>query len=157
MKTKGFTLLELLITTVIFIGLSLIGITSYSCLVHKNEQSTLVDELQRVIQYAKIQAIILGNPVYLVPLDASLNWSNGLILTTLNQKTEQMDLIYQWQWHHPQWNLNWVGVNSINKIIFSNNPAQAISNGRFILTNKYTKDKVTIILNRLGRLRVTSQ
>ncbi|PWY55986.1 pilus assembly protein [Legionella qingyii] len=156
MKINGFTLLELLITMSVFIGLSIIGIGSYTYFVKKNEQKTIIDELRTAIQYAKMQAIILGNPVYLSPQDASSNWSKGIVLNFLNKKTNQMELIYQWQWSHPRWDLHWDGVSSSKKITFSTYPGQAISNGRFILMNLDTHEQTVVILNRLGRIRVSN-
>jgi Tfp pilus assembly protein FimT len=156
-KIIGFTLLELLITMAVFVGLSIIGIGSYNYFIQNNEQHIIIDELRTAIQYAKVQAMIKGNPVFLAPLDVSTNWSTGMSLNFLNKKTNQAEIIYQWQWSHPRWILNWVGVSSNNKIIFSNNPTQAISNGHFNLINKTTHEQVTLILNRLGRIRVRGQ
>lgn len=156
MKIKGFTLLELLITMTLFISLSIIGIGSYTYFLKKNEQKTIIDELRTAIQYAKMQAIILGSPVHLAPLDTSSNWSNGMVLNFVNKKTNKMERIHQWQWNHPRWFLNWEGVGSANRIGFSTYPGQAISNGRFILINKDNQEQVTLILNRLGRIRVSN-
>ncbi|MCE0723903.1 MULTISPECIES: GspH/FimT family pseudopilin [Legionella] len=156
MKVKGFTLLELMITMFLFLSLSIVGIGSYTYFMKKNEQKTFIDELRTAIQYAKMQAIILGNSVYLAPLDVSSSWSNGMVLNFLNKKTNKIELIYQWQWSHPHWDLNWVGVSTTNKIVFSTHPGQAISNGHFILINKDTREQVVIILNRLGRIRISN-
>lgn len=155
MKIKGFTLMELLITISVFVVLSIIGIASYAYLLQKNEQQTIVDALRTAIQYAKIQAIIHNNPVYLVPLEVTGDWSKGMALNFLNKKTNQTELIYQWKWNHPNWSLSWSGVNAANRISCANNPTQAISNGHFNLINKQSKEHVTIILNRLGRIKVT--
>ena len=155
MSREGFTLIEMLFTMILFVGLTVIGLGSYFNFTKKNEQQTIIDELRTAIQFAKFQSIVLGNSVFLSPVNSSLNWSNGMILTTLDRKLNKSKLIYQWQWYHPGWSLNWVGAGSTNKITFSNNPVQAISNGRFSLINKYTHQRVEIILNRLGRIRVT--
>lgn len=86
MKVKGFTLLELVITMSLFLSLSIVGIGSYVYFMKKNEQKTFIDELRTAIQYAKMQSIILGNSVYLAPLDISSSWSNGMALNFLNKK-----------------------------------------------------------------------
>ncbi|KTD15618.1 Tfp type 4 fimbrial pilin related signal peptide protein domain protein [Legionella gratiana] len=156
MKAIGFTLLELLITMTLVVALLMISISSYSYFIKKNEQQVIIDELRTALQYAKIQAMILDKPVFLVPLDTSMNWSKGITLNYLNKKTNQLELIYQWQWNYQHWSLNWVGVSSKDKIIFSNNPTQAISNGRFNLINNNTQEQMTLILNRLGRIRVSN-
>ncbi len=151
MKLKGFTLLELLITMMLFLGLSLIAIASYSYFLHKNERQTFIDEIKNSIQYAKTQALILNSTVYLAPIDDSLNWANGIQLFT--RKSNKIEQLYQWQWHHPGWQLSWIGARPGNRIIFSNNPANAMCNGRFILTSRDYDKRTEIILNRLGRVR----
>lgn len=156
MKIKGFTLLELLITLVLLACLSALAAASYSYLLRNNEQQVIVDELRTAVHYAKIQALILGNPVALSPLDASLNWSTGMVLSTWSKKNNKMAILYQWQWHHPRWNLTWIGARSSERVLVSNNPASAISNGHFTLTNADTHQNVRIVLNRLGRIRIES-
>ncbi|WP_133135388.1 GspH/FimT family pseudopilin [Legionella rowbothamii] len=153
MKLKGFTLLELLITMMLLVSLSMVAIASYSYFLRKNERQTLIDELKNSVQYAKSQALILNSNVVLTPLDDSLNWANGLRLITKNKKTNKIETLYQWQWHHPRWQLSWSGVHPGNRIIFSNNPAHAMCNGRFILANRDQDERAEIILNRLGRIR----
>ena len=157
MKLNGFTLVETLIILIMISILTLISVTSASFLIHKNERQTIVDEIRTAIQYAKMQAISLGHPVSLMPLDVELNWSKGMILTQQNNKTNTTAILYQWQWHHPRWNITWSGINSPNKITLSNNPISAISNGTFVLFDSYTKERVVLILNRLGRVKITSQ
>ncbi|MDR3442361.1 MAG: GspH/FimT family pseudopilin [Legionella sp.] len=156
MKLKGFTLIELMITVVVVAVLSTIGIASYTYLLRKNEQQTILDELRTAVQFAKIQAMITGRPVYLSPVDALSGWSNGLKLSALNQQTHKMDLLYQWQWQHPRWRLTWKGAQASDKIVVSNNPATAITNGRFSLVNVDSHQHVGIILNRLGRIRLSN-
>lgn len=149
MKLNGFTLLEALITLAILSVLTLICFSSGSFLIHKNEGQIIRDEIETAIQYAKIQAISLGRPVALSPLDKEQNWSKGMKLTLENNK----DILYQWQWHHPLWNIMWSGAHSANKITISNSAVTAISNGKFALSNSYSRQNITIILNRLGRVR----
>ena len=154
-KKNGFTFIEMLITLVILAVLSTLTVSSYSYFLQKNEEQIIEDELRTAVQYSKMQAINLAKPVFLQPLDASLNWSNGVALSTLNKQTNKTELLYQWQWHHPRWGVTWTGVRIYNKVTFSNNPISAISNGRFTLTNLDTHQQVIIILNRLGRTRVS--
>lgn len=154
MKIKGFTLLELLITMVLLVTLSTIGVVSYSYLLQKNERQTMVDELRTIVHYAKIQALILGHPVFLSSLIDPSDWSHGIVLNTRSIKSNKIEVLYQWQWHHPQWSLTWNGMSTSDKVVFSNNPASAISNGRFTLINYHTHQQVSLVLNRLGRIKV---
>lgn len=157
MKIKGFTFLELLITLSILLVLSLIGIASYSSLIQKNELQIIEDELKTAIHYAKIQSIILDKSVSLSPFTSSLNWAEGIKLGVLNKKTGELKLIYQWQWHHPRWNITWRGVRSSNSLNFSNHLTHAISNGQFSVVNLDTQQEAIMILNRLGRIRASNR
>lgn len=156
MKINGFTLFELLITMALLATLSVIATSSYSYFLRKNERQIILDGLRSSVHYAKIQALTLDTTVFLTPLDDSLTWTNGIMVSTKNKKTHNMKKLYQWQWHHLQWELNWVGARAGNRITFSNDPAKAISNGHFILKNTNTGEETIIVLNRLGRVRETN-
>lgn len=123
-------------------------------LIQNNERETLVNSIKTAIQYSKIQAIHLGHPIYLLPFGSNENWSRGMVLADLNRKSNKTELIYQWQWSSNSWNINWKGVDSNYRIIISNIPNRAMSNGKFILNNRRTNEKVVVTLNRLGRVRV---
>jgi Tfp pilus assembly protein FimT len=153
MSIKGFTLLEVIFTLSLFICLSLFSINALSLLKEKNEKQMIIDELKMAIQYARFQAINLGHTLYLTPNSRGENWSKGMDLKQLNKITGQMELIHQWQWQHRNWTLSWSGAGS-NKILISNNPSHAISNGTFILTDAKSNQSVKVLLNRLGRLKV---
>ena len=157
MKKNGFTLIELLITLVLIVGVSLFGIGSYTGFLQKNEQKVIIEDLNTTVHYAKIQALIRGYPVFLSALEGRSDWSSGMKLVARDKKTKEETLVYQWQWNHPRWNLIWKGINSNSQIIFSDNPVNAMSNGKFILVNKDTRKQITIVLNRLGRLRMSDE
>lgn len=150
MKSSGFTLYELLITLALFLVLALIGVCSYQHVLQKNEEQVIIEELRTIIQYSKIQALVQGHPVVLVPMDTSNNWIKGINLKSYPKN----NMLHQWQGHHPLWRLHWRGVNTENKIIFAHDPIQAMSNGRFFLINIKTEEQIEIILNRLGRIRI---
>lgn len=151
---KGYTFIEVLVTLIIISGLMLFTLVFSSDFLQKNEQQTLVDELRTAIQYAKMQAIIQGGPVALSPLDRAGNWSTGMTLIKIDKKSKQLQVLHQWQWHHPHWVLHWSGVNKKQAITLSNNPMTAISNGQFHLIHMKSQKEIVLILNRLGRVRV---
>jgi type IV fimbrial biogenesis protein FimT len=157
MKKNGFTLIEALIALICFAGLSLFGVISASFLKYNHERQVIISEIKAAIQYAKMQAITRSSPLYLTSLDQSHNWSNGMKLVQYNSAKNTVELLYQWEWHHPRWNITWNGVRSLNKIILSNNPISAMSNGKFVVFNAHTKEQVVIVLNRLGRVNITSE
>lgn len=154
MEAKGFTLLELLFTLSIIAVLSAVCGVSLSYFTSKNEQQVILDEIRSAIVYAKLQALSLGDQVVLSSLDNTNNWSQGMVLVHFNKKNNNKETLYQWRWHHPHWLLEWSGMNSYNKLILSNNPLTAMSNGHFKLTNIHTNEHLDIVLNRLGRIRI---
>ncbi|HHT9950269.1 TPA: GspH/FimT family pseudopilin [Legionella pneumophila] len=154
MKITGFTLLETMLALALLLGLLLLGSWSFFSLIQSNERESLVNSIKTAIQYSKIQAIHLGHPIYLLPFGSNENWSRGMVLAKLNRKSNKTELIYQWQWSSNSWNINWKGVDSNHRIIISNIPNRAMSNGKFILNNRRTNEKIVVTLNRLGRVRV---
>ncbi|HAT2008673.1 TPA: pilus assembly protein [Legionella pneumophila] len=154
MKITGFSLLETVLALALLLGLLLLCSWSLFSLIQNNERETLVNSIKTAIQYSKIQAIHLGHPIYLLPFGSNENWSRGMVLADLNRKSNKTELIYQWQWSSNSWNINWKGVDSNYRIIISNIPNRAMSNGKFILNNRRTNEKVVVTLNRLGRVRV---
>lgn len=152
-RIKGFTLLELLIVLSILALISLFSMASYSVFLEKNEQQIIVDEIKSAVHYAKMEAVSHGHQVALAPLDIHSDWSKGIVMTQLDKKINKEIVVHQWQWSHRHWSLTWSGVNS-EKIIFSNNPVSAISNGTFTLASMRSKTQKVIVLNRIGRIRV---
>lgn len=152
MRTKGFSLIELVVALSIIMMCSLIGISTQALIFHKNEHQVLIDDIKTAIQYAKTQAVILNHPVVLAPIEKAQGWSLGMVLS--HHHKEQEEILYQWSWHHPNWSIQWVGAGHEDLITLSNNPYAAMSNGRFTLTNQKTRESVVIILNKLGRMRV---
>ncbi|MGL6030244.1 MAG: pilus assembly FimT family protein, partial [Legionella sp.] len=61
MRSLGFSLLEALITLVVVTVLTGIAINSLGFFQANNEQRLIEDELVRVVQYAKMQALSLGH------------------------------------------------------------------------------------------------
>lgn len=149
-NTKGFSLIELIFLITLLSIMATLGAVSLTHFKNKNERQVILDEIRTAVLYAKTQALQQGKPVYLTPLDNEHNWAKGMRLRFVDA---QKQALYQWQWHHPQWHVTWNGARKSNAIIFSNKPAQAISNGKFTITNIQTKENIVVILNRLGRLR----
>ncbi|MBA2649043.1 MAG: prepilin-type N-terminal cleavage/methylation domain-containing protein [Legionella sp.] len=156
LRIKGFTLIELLFTMTILSVLTLIGTASFGLLKQKNEKQVMYDEIKTIVYYAKLKAIQLGSSVNLVPVDPELDWSKGMLLIQVEKKTNQKRRIQHWEWQHPNWHITWKGFQSSKQITFSNTPARSMSNGQFILQNKTRDDKLLILLNRLGRVRSTT-
>ena len=154
MNIKGFTFIEIVIVLILITVLTLLSVGSSSQLISNNEKQALVDDIRSIMQYARVQAVSRGHTVYLAPLDAELNWSKGVVLTQYNKKMNRDEVIHQWQWSYHHWTVNWSGVHASHNIAFAHDTVHAISNGTFTLCNILTHEKIEIIVNRLGRVRM---
>jgi len=153
--TAGVTLVELLL------GLAILAVVWFFCVpfgaqqYKKNQLNLVVDELNTIIHYAKIQALLLGEPLVLTPLPASDDWSLGMILFVDNKKhqyTEGSKLIHEWRWHSDAINVKWQGFQSSHYLLFDNNLRHSAVNGYFLINNNLQQYKV--IVNRVGRTRI---
>jgi len=154
MRIKGLSLIESLVTLVLIASFFVISISFSTHLKEKNELNSILDSLQAAIRYAKITAVTKRGEVSLSPKDSSKDWSIGLILSYCNKTIQRTEILYEWQWKYPGWEVTWVGASPKNQINFSNNPIHAMSNGRFVLTNQRSREKRVVVLNKLGRLIV---
>jgi prepilin-type N-terminal cleavage/methylation domain-containing protein len=150
---KGHTLLEVLIALAIISAVTVLYVNSASVLVRKNEQQTLIDDIKNAIKYTRLNAITLGCPLYLEPIDPSRDWSKGMKL--LKKNANKMELLHQWHWNHSNWSVSWVGGYSSKIIKVAHSPVNAISNGTFFLLNLKTHDRTKLVLNRLARVKLS--
>lgn len=155
-KDKGFTLIELLFSFALLGILLLMSFYSSTNVALKNDQKLLIDDIRTAIDYAKIQAIILHSRISLKAINGSSNWSDGMALYWVNQKKHKIEQLYQWEWHHPQWLVTWSGAKEQNSLVFSDKPLNAMSNGTFDLYNIQSKRHMKIIVNRLGRVKISA-
>lgn len=143
----GITFIECIVVLSIA-ALLLLSAMSWTSTKHTSELNVLIQDLQTAIHYTKMQALSAGQPLVLEALDN--DWSLGM---TLSSKITHKYL-HQWTWHAHYWHIQWYGAQHTKKIVIANNPGQAMSNGRFIVTNKQTQQQVSVVLNRLGRTYV---
>jgi Tfp pilus assembly protein FimT len=150
---RGFTVIELVFILVVMALLAVFSLGSFDSLIQKNEQETIRDDIKTIIQYARLKALELGGAVSLMPLDSKSDWSLGIMLTHWDKKTNSITRIHQWPWQHPHWQVSFSGMNSNSRIVLTDKPLHAMSNGQFIIKNKDTGEQEIILLNRLGRVR----
>lgn len=143
-KAQGFNLLELLIVLVMFSILALVSAHGLSSLSQKKEKEYLIAELKSIVQYSKAAALNQEGVLLLSPLNT---WSKGVMLTN-----SAHEMLHQWQWNMHYWTVTWRAER--REIAFANHPSNAMSNGRFILKNRHNNKEITLILNRMGRVRL---
>lgn len=147
MKYNGFTLIELLFCILVSSILALCTSASWTYFKQKNEKDVLIAEIKNAIHYVKIIALNEAYPMNLSSINE--DWSKGMRL----KSSQSRQLIHQWDWNHPHWTVRWYGLNGEHHIVLAGN-THAMSNGRFVLENRFTHEKIVLILNKLGRIRM---
>ena len=97
-----------------------------------------------------------GKSMQLTAKDSDLDWSKGMDLLFVKQPYTGTKLVHEWTWKHDNWNVEWIGVHGSKGVYINGTIVKVMSNGRFVLTNKQTKEQVVMILTRLGRIRMAA-
>lgn len=77
-RTKGFTLLELLLALAVSLILSTLVVPAFSQMAQRSKADSDISELLRSLNYARLEAIDRGLPIYLRPVAVDADWSRGL-------------------------------------------------------------------------------
>jgi type IV fimbrial biogenesis protein FimU len=83
---KGFTLVELLVTVSVVGILAAIAIPNFSSTLQNNRAETEVSDLQRALNYARLEAINRGVSVKIAPTSGS-DWTTELQVSLNDQQT----------------------------------------------------------------------
>ena len=78
LRTKGFTLLELLIALAIVLVIVSLAVPAFSRSVQIAKADADLDELQRGLNFARLEAINRGTAIQIRPLAGNDDWSGGL-------------------------------------------------------------------------------
>ena len=78
LRTKGFTLIELLIAIAIFVVLITLAVPAFTRSVQGSKADTEMGDLQRAINFARLEAINRGTPLRLRPTAGGSVWTGEL-------------------------------------------------------------------------------
>lgn len=77
-RAKGFSLIELLVTVSLVGILAAIAIPSFTSIIQNSKADTEVSDLQRALNYARLEAINRGVSVQLLPTAVGAAWNTEL-------------------------------------------------------------------------------
>lgn len=83
-RSKGFTLVELLITVSLVAILAAIALPNFSGIIQNSRADTEVSDLQRALNFARLEAINRGVSIQVRPLVEGAGWNTALqVITTV--------------------------------------------------------------------------
>lgn len=155
--SKGFTLVELLITLLIVAVLLLVAVPVTQDFLLKKKVSAQTQEVVTALQYARNQAETTGKVLTLAPRQQ--DWSNGLLLFVDENSNHQYDaadeFLFEWPWKGDDIVLTWNGLYS-HYLLFSPEGMKNGLAGTFDICPLNTRFVRTqsVVMNRFGRIRV---
>jgi len=161
-KTKGFTLVELLITAALLAILSFVAVPGIQSLIIKNTSTASANQIASLVRYARKEAVFRNTNVTLCPSIDGLScsnseWHEGLLLFTdqnSNSKVDDQDVIKRFaQPFLNSGSLTWRSLR--NKVQFNSRGAVMGTAGSFVYcpNNKDARMGASLVLSFQGRLR----
>lgn len=153
-KSKGFTLIEILIALSISAILFMFVFPFGQDFILKNKLSARTEEIVSALHYARSQAALLEQPLLLTSIQE--NWSEGMKLFIDKNDNRLYDspdiLLFQWTWNDSDLNISWHGMYE-KYLLFTPRELDSVLGGTFYICSSL-KNGRQIRMNRLGRLRV---
>ena len=84
---QGFTLIELLVTVALIGILAMIAVPSFRDSIQKSKADTEVSDLQRALNYARLEAMTRGVSVSVQPAVVNAAWTTSLNVVTTNDNS----------------------------------------------------------------------
>lgn len=162
-KSKGFSLLDLLLTVSVVFLISFIGIPSLTNTLNKYRADTIISNLKRTIQFSRDRAATHNVVITICPStdqrECSKDWAQGIIVFydhDLNKKVSAKEKILHYQPPIPdEYNLKWRSFQNKAYIQYSPLGYTLSHNGSFTLCpeNGNLEFARLLILNKAGRVR----
>lgn len=160
--SRGFTLVELLITVSVAAILAAIGIPAFANMIHSNRVTSATNELVSALNLARSEAIRSGGNSVICKLNNTGdgcnnagNWSRGWLLFNDADTDKVLDANERIIRIHsiPSSTLNFSFINKANTIVFRPNGTPNVS-GRFCLENSFqAANSRAVLITQAGRIR----
>lgn len=150
---KGYSLLELLVVICIVGTITVFAIPSLSFIWNSKQITTHINQLVRLLNYAKSLAMIEAKPVMVCPVSythhlCGVNWAEGINVYCIDRSKDIL-MKHQSSFNHAE--LIWNRDN--NKIIFAANGLLQSQNGTFEYRLNKQDPTRYIILSSTGRIK----
>lgn len=163
-KSKGLTLIELLMALLILSIIIAIGIPSFQHLLDSNRSRSLTNQLYTLLQYTRSKAVFSSGDVILCPSKnrekCTNDWSSPLIVFIDNNKNEKRDddetIDREVQLTSKGENIYWRSFGRKPFIRFINDGSTVFQSGNFTICpkNRALKYIKKIVIFRSGRPRL---
>ncbi len=167
MNNKGFSLIEIIITIAILGILSSYALPSFSHLLSRNQQRSVLFQLFRHHQLARSEAIKRNQSIILCKssnarqCNPAADWHEGWIIFADTDNNRLLNgtesLIYSYQGQNYKLSVNYRGFGSHNYIRYFPD-GHSSTNGTFVLCSR--DDSVSaksLIISRTGRARIDTK
>jgi len=152
-NAAGLTWVEVLVTLAILGILLSAGVSHWRALQAKHVERRLLNDIARVLTFARNQAFLQAETLELRPRVATEGWSSGMVLEFKNKtQSEHKQCLHTWRWHVPGAHLTWHGFLGDEAIIIAHSPARLAMNGYFLLETPHATPTRWVV-NRFGRIR----
>lgn len=159
-RRLGFSLIEGMIVVFVIVCVTIGAIPLWRTFFYRNQVDARVEAIVSAVNYAKAQAIHSKKTLVLTPLSGTQDWSLGMQLFTDSNHNQALDndeqLMRIWQWQPDKVMVVWYGFRSDHYLVFEPNLDNGALSGHFIVQSKNNQRKRNVIINRVGRIRVTT-
>lgn len=166
MLQRGYSLLQLLLVTIIVSILSVMSVPSFFDLIQREKGTATANKIISILNYARSSSITKHVPIVICPSDDGIEcqkkWGGKLLI----YKDLNYDFIFDdtedVQLKHISlavgWAINWRAFGNRKYIYYTAGRGEFNQNGTLEICPPQQIDNITIvIINRIGRIRVDSR
>lgn len=152
-KHNGFSLLELVLVLFLISLIFAFGLPLHSHWHQTQVAWVMQTDIEQAMEQGMQESLVLGEPLRLVPMQGE-DWSFGMALvreTDIGKRP--LAYLYTWPWQQRVWHMTWHGFLSQTFLRFTPDISQLSLNGYFFLEQDHAEN-ITILVNRMGRMRI---